>query len=486
MDYLPIFMNMRERRAVIVGGGVVASRKASLVARTGAIITVISVEVSPAMRVVLRDERHRWIARAFSDDDLAEASLVIAATDDADANRRVYDVATRSGIPVNVVDCPSLCSFIVPAIVDRSPVVVAVSTGGRSPVLARHIKSQLERFLPARLGRLAEICGRYRQRLVEAIASPGRRRRTWESLFEGRLPELVFAGQDAEAAAVIEAGLESGDATEPVRGAVYLIGAGPGDPELLTLKAQRLLQRADVVLYDRLVPVGVLDMCRRDAEMIYVGKRCNDHTIAQCEISELLVEHARQGRRVARLKGGDPFVFGRGGEELEALVDAGIEFEVVPGISAANGSAAYAGIPLTHRDHAQSVSFCTGHTQNGVLDADWKKLCASRNTLVFFMAAANGDLISRKLIEHGLPATMPVAIVQAATTPRQTVRRTSLHALRRDLRGLDRSLPTLIIVGTVVNLATDLGWYRGDPQSGEAVFPPHLGASSAARRDDAA
>ncbi|MDX1516701.1 MAG: siroheme synthase CysG, partial [Woeseiaceae bacterium] len=326
MDYLPVFMDLRGREALIVGGGVVASRKAALVAKAGACLTIVSAALSPAMRTLLRDERHRWIARNFDDSDVAAADLVIAATDDGDINRRVYEAASRWRIPVNVVDAPAQCSFILPAIVDRSPAIIAVSTGGRSPVLARHVKALLERLLPARLGRLAAFCGRLRRRVAAAVPEPAARRRFWESQLEGHVPELVYAGRSRDAEAAIAAELEACDADRAPRGEVYLIGAGPGDPELLTLKAQRLLQRADVVLYDRLVPVGVLEMCRREAEAVYVGKRCGDHPVPQQEISAMLVDYAQQGKRVARLKGGDPFVFGRGGEELEALAEAGIDF----------------------------------------------------------------------------------------------------------------------------------------------------------------
>jgi uroporphyrin-III C-methyltransferase/precorrin-2 dehydrogenase/sirohydrochlorin ferrochelatase len=481
MDYLPVFMNMRDRDAVIVGGGVVASRKAALIAGSGARITVVSPDLADSMRSAIDNGGYCWIDREFVPADLDAACLVVAATDDPDTNRQVHAAATERRIPVNVVDTPALCTFILPAIVDRSPAVIAVSTGGRSPVLARFVKSLLERTLPVRLGKLAEICGELRSGVAARLTDPLARRRYWERLLEGDFPDLVCAGKEEGARQLARANLESTFRATETSGMVYLIGAGPGDPELLTLKAQRLLQRADVVLYDRLVPVGILAMCRREAELVYVGKQNGDHPVPQEQIGKLLVRYAERGMRVARLKGGDPFVFGRGGEELETLATAGIDFQVVPGISSANGAASYAGIPLTHRDHAQSVSFWTGHTRDGRLDLDWQSMSRSRQTLVFFMSTANLAEISQRLIAGGMAATMPAAVIQAATTPRQTVMRTSLRKLADAGGRLDRSLPTLIVVGTVVNLRRNLDWFHGDAGDAVPVFPPHL--SNAARSE---
>jgi uroporphyrin-III C-methyltransferase/precorrin-2 dehydrogenase/sirohydrochlorin ferrochelatase len=486
MDYLPIFMNMHDRSAVIVGGGIIASRKAALIASSGGRITVVSPNLAAAMQVSIDSGEYCWIKREFVPADLDEAWLVVAATDDPDVNRLVHAAATERRIPVNVVDTPALCSFILPAIVDRSPVVIAVSTGGRSPVLARFVTSLLERTVPARLGRLAALCGDLRSRVAAHINEPLARRRYWEQLLEGDFPELVCAGREKDARKRARSSLDSAFHSTATSGTVYLIGAGPGDPELLTLKAQRLLQRADVVLYDRLVPVGVLAMCRREAELVYVGKRNGEHPVPQEQIGKLLVRYAQRGMRVARLKGGDPFIFGRGGEELEALATAGIDFQVVPGISAANGAASYAGIPLTHRDHAQSVSFCTGHTRNGQLDLDWHAMSKSRQTLVFFMGTANLTEISQQLIASGMVATMPAAVIQAATTPRQTVMRTSLHKLRDIGTRLDRSLPTLLVIGTVVNLRRNLDWFHGNSGDTVPVFPPHVCSAAASSEHDAA
>jgi uroporphyrin-III C-methyltransferase/precorrin-2 dehydrogenase/sirohydrochlorin ferrochelatase len=471
MDQLPIFMNLRGRTAVVVGGGAVASRKAALLARCGVRLRIVSPSLSPAMQQLAQREAAETHLECFADGHLDGADLVVAATDDAAVNAAVHATATRRHLPVNVVDTPALCSFTFPAIVDRSPVTIAVSTGGRSPVLARYVKAMLERDLPAGLGRLAEFLGRWRPHVARRLGDNRQRRRFWEALLDGPAPELVYAGQDAQADRLTEASLTGGGGAE--EGRVYLIGAGPGDPELLTLRAQRLLQRADVVLYDRLVPVGVLDLCRRDAEFVYVGKRIGDHSLPQADITELLVAHARQGKRVARLKGGDPFVFGRGGEEIERLAGAGIGFEVVPGVSAANGCAAYAGIPLTHRDHAHSVSFHTGHTKDGRLELDWPSMVHTRQTLVFYMGGLSAALIAERLIAHGMAPTTPAAIVEAGTTAAQKVHRTSLRRLAQAAARVTPGLPSLVIVGSVVNLQSELEWFSPDGEPDSPVFPAH-------------
>lgn len=472
MDYLPIFMNMRGETALIVGGGVLASRKAALVANSGAGLKIVSPEMSDAMRTLAAKSGAELIERPFCDTDIAGTQLVIAATDDAAVNHRVHRAARDRGLPVNVVDTPDLCTFILPAIVDRSPVVVAVSTGGRSPVLARFTKALLERALPAGLGRLAAWSGRWRQAFKDRVRDGGQRRRAWETVFESEIPELVYAGRAQAADQQVEQLLNRGGESIPKTGAVYLIGAGPGDAGLMTLRGQRLLQRADVVLYDRLVSNDVLELCRREAELIYVGKQHNDHPVPQPEITRLLIEHARSGKRVARLKGGDPFVFGRGGEEMTALADEAIDFQVVPGISSANGCAAYSGIPLTHRDHAQGYSCWTGHLKKGELELDWDLIAQSRHTQVFFMGLRAAATIGRELEAHGMAPSTPAALISAGTTGQQRVLRTSLRRLGRDARTMDVDLPTLIVVGSVVNLRRSLSWFEGSA-GGAAVFPRH-------------
>ncbi len=480
MDQLPVFMKLHGRIAVVVGGGAVAARKAALLSRCGARLRIVSPSLTPALQEIVASVAADTRLERFADPHLDGADLVVAATDDAAVNAAVHAAALRRHLPVNVVDAPALCSFIFPAIVDRAPVTIAISTGGRSPVLARYVKALLERDLPARLGRLAEFLGRWRPRVARRLADPVQRRRYWEALLDGATPELVYAGRNAQADRLAEATMADG-ATAAGEGRVYLIGAGPGDPELLTLRAQRLLQRADVVLYDRLVPIGVLDMCRRDAEFVYVGKRVGDHSLPQADISELLVTHARRGLRVARLKGGDPFVFGRGGEEIEQLAGAGIGFEVVPGVSAANGCAAYAGIPLTHRDHAHSVAFHTGHLKDGRLDLDWASMVRGRQTLVFYMGGASASVIAEQLVAHGMPPATPAAIVEAGTTAAQKVHRTALQRLAEAAARLTPGLPALVIVGSVVNLQSELEWFAPGEEPGMPVFPAHRPAARKAR-----
>ncbi|KAA9129813.1 uroporphyrinogen-III C-methyltransferase [Marinihelvus fidelis] len=483
MEYLPIFMKLDGRQALVVGGGVIATRKAELVAKSGARIVMVAPEFCDAAKTAAAAGGWSLHERAFVENDLDGCELAIAATANAAVNREVYRAARARHLPVNVADQPALCSFILPAIVDRSPAVVAISTGGRSPVLARYVKGLVEKALPARLGRIADTLGQMRADIHSRLPDTRSRRRFWERLLSGPAPDAAAAGHTRAVRAEAErllADEQAGDAAKTkARGRAWLVGAGPGDPELLTLKAQRLLQQADVVLFDRLVPLGVLDMCRREAEMVYVGKRSGDHVMPQEHISQMLVRYVAAGQRVVRLKGGDPFVFGRGGEELEALVEAGLDFEVVPGVSAANGCAAYAGIPLTHRDHAQGVSFWTGHARDGELDLDWAAMRNPRQTQVFYMGAGNAALIREKLLAHGVAPTLPVALVQAGTTDAQRVLRTSVHGMAEAAATVDRSLPTLIIIGSVVNLRRDLGWFEGDSHADPAVFPPHLSRPAA-------
>ena len=352
--------------------------------------------------------------------------------------------------------------MIFPAVIDRSPVQVAISSGGASPVLVRLLRGQLEASLPAALGRLAELAGRFRHKVQARLADGGARRRFWESALEGEIPERVYAGDRQGAEDALERALVDAERqTAAPNGEVYLVGAGPGDPDLLTFRALRLMQQADVVLYDRLVSPGVLALVRRDAEQIYVGKRAGCHNLSQPEINDKLIELARAGKRVLRLKGGDPFIFGRGGEEIEHLGAAGITFQVVPGITAATGCASYSGIPLTHRDYAQSVRFITGHKVDGKLDLDWANLVNDRETLVFYMSLIGLDDICGKLREYGMPADMPAALVARGTLPEQRVLVGNLENLPGKVRASGVRAPTLLIIGQVVGLRNKLNWFRG-------------------------
>jgi uroporphyrin-III C-methyltransferase/precorrin-2 dehydrogenase/sirohydrochlorin ferrochelatase len=384
--------------------------------------------------------------------------VAIAATSDDAVNRAVAAAARARRIPVNVVDQPALCSFILPSIIERAPLIVAVSSGGTSPVLARLLRARLESLIPAGYGRLAALAGAFRDR-VKARFKPQERRRFWERVLQGPIAELVFSGRDVEAREALQATLEDTRLAFS-GGEVSLVGAGPGDPDLLTFRALRLMQQADVVVYDRLVSRPVLDLVRLEAERIYAGKERAQHTLPQEDINHLLVRLAREGKRVVRLKGGDPFIFGRGGEEIDTLAAEGIPFQVVPGITAAAGCASYAGIPLTHRDFAQSVVFVTGHLQNGSIDLNWAALAQPRQTIVFYMGLVGIEVLCRELSAHGLPAATPAALIQQGTTPQQRVLTGTLESLPAIVRRSGVKAPTLIIIGEVVTLRERLKWFE--------------------------
>jgi len=386
--------------------------------------------------------------------------LVCSATDDEALNERISHESQARYLPTNVVDSPALCSFITPAIVDRSPLVMAISSGGEAPVLARLVRAKLETLVPATYGRLAQLASRWRER-VKAAFPEEYRRRFWEKVLQGPIAELVFRGEDEKAEQAIAEDLANPGYVDK-QGEVYLVGGGPGDPELLTLRALRLMQQADVVLYDRLVSPEVMELVRRDADRIYVGKRRSDHHMPQQNINELLLDLAREGKRVLRLKGGDPFIFGRGGEEIELLASEGIPFQVVPGITAASGCAAYAGIPLTHRDHAQSVRFITGHLKTDHPNLTWPELALPGQTLVFYMSLVGLDEICEILVRNGRSADTPVALVEKGTTQNQRVLIGTLATMGAIVAESDVHGPTLLIVGEVVSLHNKLSWFTPD------------------------
>ena len=455
MDFLPIFMNVKDRSCLIVGGGEVAQRKASVLLDTGAMVKVVAPEISGAFADMPDVE---CVMDRFQPGHLDGAVLAIAATDDRAVNREVSQQARARNIPVNVVDNPDLCTFIMPSILDRSPLMVAFSSGGASPVLARMLRGKLETMIPQGYGRLTAFCARLRGIVKTRIAEPARRRVFWENVLEGAIAEKVLAGDEAGAEAMLLSLLESADAVPA--GEVYLVGAGPGDPDLLTFRALRLMQKADVVVYDNLVSKPIVEMTRRDATRIFVGKQRGNHTLPQGEINALLVRLAQEGKRVLRLKGGDPFIFGRGGEEIETLARHAIPFQVVPGITAASGVSAYAGIPLTHRDYAQSCTFVTGHLKDGSINLDWDGLARPKQTIVFYMGLHGLDTICAKLIEHGLPDATPAAIVQQGTTPNQRVITGTLATLPAIAQLEAPKPPSLIIVGGVVTLRAKLAWFN--------------------------
>lgn len=459
MDSLPLFHILRGRRVLLVGGGEVALRKARLLDSAGAVLRVVAPQVHSELRELVEQGGGELLERRYAEGDLGDCVLAIAATDDEPLNAQVSRDAHGRGVPVNVVDAPALCSVIFPAIVDRSPLLVAVSSGGDAPVLARLLRAKLETWIPATYGQLAGLASRFREAVKQRLPELQQRRQFWEEVFQGPVAERVLSGQPAEAERLLVEKLAGGQAE--ARGEVYLVGAGPGDPDLLTFRALRLMQQADVVLYDRLVAPAILELCRRDADRLYVGKRRADHAVPQEEINRKLVELAKEGKRVLRLKGGDPFIFGRGGEEIDELAANGIPFQVVPGITAASGCAAYAGIPLTHRDYAQSVRFVTGHLKDGSTDLPWNDLVAPGQTLVFYMGLVGLPVICDQLVRHGRAASTPAALVQQGTTVHQRVFTGTLADLPQLVAEHEVHAPTLVIVGEVVSLRDKLAWFEG-------------------------
>lgn len=470
MEFLPISLAVKGKPCVVIGGGATAQRKVSSLLRAGAAVTVVSPRMSEDLERQARTGEIRHLARRFEPVDILGAKLVIAATDDRVVNRRIAELAGEQGTPVNVVDDPDACTFLLPSVIDRDPVVVAVSTGEASPVLARLLRARLESLIPAGYGRLGELCGRYRDRVKARFADERERRRFWDRVLQGAVAERIFSGQWEEAEAAIERELAPG-ALDKDMGEVYLVGAGPGDPDLLTFRALRLMQQADVVVYDRLVAEPILNMTRRDARRVYVGKERNNHTMRQEDINHLLADLARDGHRVLRLKGGDPFIFGRGGEEIDTLAAAGIPFQVVPGITAASGCATYTGIPLTHRDYAQSVTFVTGHLKDGTMNLNWPQLAQPGQTVVFYMGLVGLPIIVRELIAHGAAPELPVALVQQGTTQMQRVYSGTLASIMEVVENDPPKPPTLIIVGEVVKLRDKLSWFH-------APSDPHQGATT--------
>jgi uroporphyrin-III C-methyltransferase / precorrin-2 dehydrogenase / sirohydrochlorin ferrochelatase len=459
LNYFPVFFNLTGQKVLIVGGGEVALRKISLLERTGALITVVAPYITPQLLDRAAAGKLTLVNREFSPDDLHGARLVIVATSRRAVNRWIASLSESRNIPVNVVDDAHASRFIVPAIIDRDPVLVAVSTGGTSPVLARRLRERLEALIPARIGELASWLRALRESTRRKLRDTGERRRFFEAVVDGPAARRFIDGDHQGATRIARQLLATTAAAPRAAGEVTLVGAGPGDPELLTLKGLRALQDADVILHDRLVPSAVLDLARRDAARICVGKAAGNIGSTQQEINALLIEHANQGKRVVRLKGGDPFVFGRGGEELQALAAARINFSVVPGITAALGAAAYAGIPLTHRDHAQSVSFVTGHSQEQGREPDWRALAMPGATAVFYMGLARLDHIVERLLEHGAEPVRPAGIIAQGTTPNQRVITATLATIRDVSSRANLESPALLIVGEVVALHSTLAWF---------------------------
>ena len=456
MDIFPISLKLQQQPCLIVGGGHIAYRKAVLLQKAGAVISVLAPEIEASLLEIVQATAGQYVQAPFNSEiPLHSYRLVIAATNDAGVNRQVFEDCEAENVLVNSVDDPPHCRFMVPAIIDRSPLIISVASNGTSPVLSRQIRTQLEATIPHGMGRLAEFSGKWRSAVKAKITNPEERRIFWEDLYASPLKEQVFNDNLAEADRLIEQALNE---WQKPKGEVYLVGAGPGDPELLTVKALRLMQQADVVIYDRLVSAPIMDLCRRDAEKIYVGKARSNHAVPQEGINALLVKYASEGKRVCRLKGGDPFIFGRGGEEIEELFAAGVAFQVVPGITAASGCSAYAGIPLTHRDYAQSVRFLTGHLKEGSPELPWNELVYENQTLVLYMGLVGLEKICAQLIEHGQRPDMPVALVSKGTTPEQKVVVGTLQDIASKVNEHHIQAPTLTIIGEVVRLREKLKW----------------------------
>ena len=460
MDYLPLFLDIKKKPCLIVGGGFIAARKVVVLRRAHARVTVIAPEISTELQRKVKTNDIAWQKKKYTPEDLQGYQLVIAATDDRKVNAEVATHCREQNILVNAADDAKNCDFILPSIIDRSPVQIAVSTGGASPVLARMLRAKLENCTPAAYGKLANLVEDYRLAAKAKFASVDQRRKFWEHVLQGPIAELVFAGQQTAAQKLLQEAIETADVQALSQGEVYLVGAGPGDPDLLTFRALRLMQQADVVVYDRLVSQEIMDLVRKDAEHIYAGKERAQHTLQQETINQLLVRLAKEGKRVLRLKGGDPFMFGRGGEEIASLIDEQIPFQVVPGITAAAGCAAYAGIPLTHREYSQAVIFATGHLKDDTVDLNWDMLAHKNQTLVFYMGLQGLENICTNLKKHGLESTTPAALIMQGTTVNQKVIIGDLESLPALVEQQDAKPPTLVIIGEVVQLHKKLHWFN--------------------------
>jgi uroporphyrin-III C-methyltransferase/precorrin-2 dehydrogenase/sirohydrochlorin ferrochelatase len=458
-EYFAAFLDLKGKPATVVGGGPVAAQKAETLLRSGARVTVIAPELCARLTELTLVGALRHEPRRFQPGDLVGAEIAIAATDDPAVNESVSAAARSLKIPVNVADDAARSSFIMPSVIDRPPIQIAISTGGASPVLARKLRTMIEAVVPFAFGRLAALIGRFRPASKQRYPDAATRKRYWERVVDGPIADAVIAGREDAAAQALERDLAAAGGGEAPQGVVYLVGGGPGNPDLLTLRALKIMQNADVVLYDHLVAPAIVDLARREAERIYVGKEQDQHALRQEHINALMVRLAREGKRVLRLKGGDPFVFGRGGEEIDTLAENGVPFEVVPGITAATGAAAYAGIPLTHRDCAQSCVFVTGHLKDGSVELPWDVLARERQTVVVYMGVRSLPAIAKRLVEHGLAPDTPAALVERATLPRQRVVTGTLATLPAAAEREGVRPPALLIVGEVVRLRSKFGWY---------------------------
>lgn len=469
MQQFPIFLNLTGFPCAVVGGGEVASRKISALLKAGAELTVIAPELAPELAALAAENKFIYVAKPFHPELIKDMRLVVAATDDGEINKQVYEYCETNKILINSVDQPEICRYTTPSIVNRSPLIIAISSAGMSPVLARRIRAMLETMLPQNLSAIAQYAGGLRSKIKAAFSTIGERRQFWEKFFTSAIMTRYDSLTDKQKAQLVD---EMISGQQP-QGEVWLVGAGPGDAELLTLKAVQKMQLADVIVHDRLVSKQILELARKDAEFICVGKQKNKHLKPQTDINQILVDQAQKGLKVCRLKGGDPFIFGRGGEELETLVKHKIPFEVVPAVTAASGCASYAGIPLTHREYARKVVFVTGQNSKAGQEPDWQALVRPYQTLVIYMGLAKARQIQDQLISHGMAATTPVAIVENGTTAEQTVTCCQLNQLAK-FEQLKPGCPTLLIIGDVVKLHTQLNWFKKPTEQSQQAFSNYL------------
>lgn len=456
-----MFVDVHNAPAVVIGAGPVALRKTRRLLDAGAQVTVIAPKAHDSFHALANDQALSLQLREFVHADVQNVALVIAATNELETNHQIASIAKAAGAQVNVANDPAAGNFIMPSLIDRSPLLIAISSGGASPVLSRLLTARIEAFIPKSFSKLAALAGQHREQIKNTITGWRHRRRFWEQQLGGQVGELVLQGRQEEAENALQLAIEQ-FATDKTQGEVYLVGAGPGDPDLLSFRALRLMQHVDVVFHDRLVSAAVLDLVKPDAERIYVGKRRSDHAMQQETINEQLVKHAKLGKRVLRLKGGDPFIFGRGGEEIEELAEHGIAFQVVPGVTAAAGCASYAGIPLTHRDYSQACLFVTGHLKDGSVNLNWPALAQPRQTVVIYMGLVGLEHITLKLIEHDMPVSTPIALISQGTTAQQNVVVGNLSNIVEKVKSSEVKAPTLTIIGDVVNLRSKLNWFKPD------------------------
>jgi len=456
MNWLPLLHRSNDVKFIIFGGGQVAQRKVQTLIKFTQAIRVVSPVLDSRLQALADNNQIQHINSLAQQEHVLAGYRVVAATDDAQVNQQIAAWAKSLACPVSIADDPEHSDFIFPAIIDRNPVMIAISSASESPALTRYLRNQLDAALSSRIPQLAQFVSTLRRTIRSNVDDSKQRQQLWRKLMSSAMPNLVLAGKEDQAREICTDVIAGQDHS----GEVFLVGAGPGDPELLTLKAVRLIQQADVVFYDRLVSPAILEYCNSKAEMHYVGKAKSDHAVPQKDINQLLADHAKLGKTVLRLKGGDPFIFGRGGEEIELLAEQEVPFQVVPGITAASGCSSYAGIPLTHRDYAQSVRFVTGHLKDGTANLPWQELIHPQQTLVIYMGLTGISHISQELISHGMSADTPIALIEKGTQPEQKVYTSTLAEISEVIANNKISAPTLTIIGDVVSLHKKLNWLK--------------------------